>query len=196
MPSKRALETFLSCLSSVVIAPQSWISSNRLYLSVSPKMSLLHTLFLVFFFFLLSFSLKPSGNILSFCYIGFGHFLHDFSLDILCFCLFFYCEWNLWVTPSFLLLLIPHTNLLASAAGSQCIWTQSEPMLVPLKSSQATSFTLGHRLVSTHSQGPVPTHLPEVASYNLWHHTRVSFKVLQCCYTAPKYDLDSQRWTA
>lgn len=82
------------------------------------------------FFFLLSFSLNHSGNILSFCYIGFGHFLHDFSLDILCFCLFFYCEWNLWVTPSFLLLLIPHTNLLASAVGSLCIWMQSKPMPV------------------------------------------------------------------
>lgn len=125
--------------------------------------SITHTL--SSFFFLLFFSLNPSGNILSFCYIGFGHFLRDFSLDILCFCLFFYCEWNLWVTPSFLLLLIPHTNLLASAVGSLCIWMQSEPMPASLKSPQANSFSLGHRLVSTYFQGPLPTHLPEVAFF-------------------------------
>lgn len=153
------------------------------------------TLFLVFFF-LLSFLFKPLRKYLEFLL----HRLWTFPAWFLLRHFVFLFVFLLWMESLSYTLISPPTHP-SHQSVSKCCWlpvhlNAEQTYACFPKVTSGHLLTLGHRLVSTHFQGPVPTHFPEVASYNLWHHTRVSFKVLQWCYTAPKYDPDSQRRTA
>lgn len=131
---------------------------------------------------LFSFLQQSLSKYLQFLSCRFWTFLAEFIFRSFTFLFVSYCEWNLWIIPWFLLLLILHINLLASAGSSFCIWNICQtytwfPVATPLPSLLTS---IKDHSVSTHT--PYCPFLPTFQTYfskgTLNHVNTTSFKAL------------------